>query len=243
MNSLRYARQVALSEIGEAGQQKLRNGSALLVGIGGLGAPAVGYLAGAGIGHLVLNDFDRVDETNLHRQTIFRTKDMGRRKVTAAADAVSALNPACKVTTYDKRLSENELENIVSGVSVVLDGSDNFTTRFTLNRVCHAAGKPLVSGAAIRFSGQFAVFRHDLDGSPCYRCLYDEDSETIGDCAGHGVFGPVTGVIGSLMAGEALKLIAGAGDVPGNRLTIFDGATGELRQTRFGRDPACPVCG
>lgn len=241
--SLRYARHVALPEIGEAGQTRIGASTALIIGLGGLGSPVAMYLAGAGVGRLLLSDFDSVDLSNLHRQTLYRTADTGTQKTTAAARHLHLLNPDVILESIDKRLTELELHEWVKQSDIVLDCSDNFGTRFAVNRACVAYKKPLVSGASIRFEGHVSVFAGDADDAPCYRCLYDESAETLEDCAGAGILGPVVGVVGSLMAVEALKLLAGCGEPACGRLLIYDALAASWREVTIRRDPACPVCG
>ena len=239
---LRYSRHLVLPAFGAAGQEKLGAAAVLLVGLGGLGSPAALYLAAAGVGRLLLNDFDRVDLSNLQRQLLYTEADLGTAKTTAAAAALSALNPDCKLEALDGRLDETALAAAVQRADVVLDGSDNFGTRFAVNRACVAAKTPLVSGAAIRYEGQLAVFDPRKTASPCYACLYEESSEELENCRQNGVLAPLTGVIGSLMAVEALKLITGSGEPLLGRLLRYDARSGELRYTSFDKDPACPVC-
>ena len=240
---LRYARQATLAELGPEGHARIRAGSALIVGVGGLGCPAATYLAGAGVGRLVLTDFDRVDLTNIHRQILFETGDVGRPKVAAASDRIARLNPDVAVETADGRLDAAGLLAYARGCDVVLDGSDNFGTRFAVNAACRAAGTPLVSGATIRMEGQLAVFDPRRPDTPCYRCLYDEEGEELENCTGAGILGPVAGVMGCLMAVEALKLIAGCGEPVAGRLLLYDALDARWRELRIPRDPACPVCG
>ena len=240
---LRYSRHLVLPAFGAAGQEKLADATALLVGLGGLGSPAALYLAAAGVGRLLLNDFDRVDLSNLQRQVLYTETDVGSAKTTAAAAALAALNPGCKLEALDGRLDAEALATAVGRADVVLDGSDNFGTRFAVNAACVAAKTPLVSGAAIRYEGQLAVFDPRDPAGPCYACLYEEGNEELENCRQNGVLAPLTGVIGSLMAVEAIKLITGTGGPLLGRLLRFDALSGELRYTRFEKDPACPVCG
>jgi adenylyltransferase/sulfurtransferase len=239
---VRYGRHLSLAEIGEAGHQRLRMAEVLIVGAGGLGVPAATYLAGAGVGTLWLNDFDTVDVSNLHRQTLYTLTDIGQRKAAAAARHLAQLNPDVILRPVTERLDVERLAEIAGQCTVVLDCSDNFPTRFAVNQACLAARRPLVSGAAIRMEGQLAVFRNDLDRAACYRCLYDEDGEELENCSGAGILGPVAGVIGSLMAVEAIKLITGAGASAGDRLLLYDGRDGDWRSLGLRRDPACPAC-
>lgn len=238
----RYARQLALPGFTPAIQQNLTRARVLLIGLGGLGAPAALYLAGAGVGELLLCDFDTVDITNLHRQPLYRTADINMRKTTAAAAALGALNPDIKLTELPRRLTADELPAVVAGADVVVDASDNFGTRFALNAASRATGTPLVSGAALRFEGHVTVFDPRRADSPCYACLYAEDAEGLEDCRGNGVLGPVPGVIGSLQAVEALKLLTGLGTPLVGQLLIYNAQHGSFRSTRIARDPACPVC-
>jgi adenylyltransferase/sulfurtransferase len=239
--SQRYARQIALADVGADGQAKLGRARVLIVGLGGLGCPAALYLATSGIGRLALNDFDRVDETNLPRQILYGPEDVGALKVEAARKRLVALNPEIEVVCHMERLDTAALETVVAGVDVVLDGTDNFTTRFAVNRACVTGGVPLVSGAAVRVEGQIAVFPNRGDG-PCYACLYNDEDEWLGDCQGNGVLAPVPGVIGTLMAEEALKLVLGWDSSLHNRLLLWDGKRGEWQSVALKRDPECEVC-
>ncbi|MFI4968130.1 MAG: HesA/MoeB/ThiF family protein [Gammaproteobacteria bacterium] len=240
--ALRYSRHLVLPDFGAAGQERLGRATALLVGLGGLGSPAALYLAAAGVGRLLLNDFDRVDLSNLQRQVLYRETDLGKPKTTTAAVALAALNPGCQLETLEGRLDQGALAAAVARADVVLDGSDNFGTRFAVNAACVAAGKPLVSGAAIRYEGQLTVFDTRDPASPCYACLYEEGSEELENCRQNGVLAPLTGVMGSLMAVEAVKLLARVGEPLIGRLLRFDALGGEMRYTHFKRDAACPVC-
>jgi len=237
----RYSRHVALPQIGEAGQDRLRNGSALIVGLGGLGSVASLYLANAGIGRLVINDFDRVDVTNRPRQILFTAQDVGEFKTHASAESLKRVNLDTAVTVLNRRLADDELADAARGCDLVLDCCDNFATRVRVNAACVAAGTPLVSGAAIRFEGQVAVFGNQGGEAPCYRCLYGEDDENLGDCAGQGVLAPVAGTVGSIMATEAIKLLAGIGSGLRERLWIYDALNGATRLIRIQRNPACPA--
>ena len=240
--TLRYSRHLALPEIGAAGQEKLRHATVLIVGLGGLGSPAAMYLAAAGIGTLLLNDFDRVDLSNLQRQILYATAGIGRAKTASAADRLAALNPDCRLELLDRRLADSELQSVVGRSNVVLDGSDNFGTRFAVNAACVKTRTPLVSGAAIRFEGQISGFDPRDAHSPCYACVYPEAGEELENCRSNGILAPLTGVIGSLMAVEAIKLIIGVGAPLIGRLLRLDAKSGEPSMTRIKRDPACPVC-
>jgi len=239
----RYSRQMILRGIGHAGQERINRARVLVLGLGGLGSPVTLYLAAAGVGTLVLVDFDNVELSNLQRQILHRSADVGRPKTESAADAVRALNPDVKVIALNQFLQGAELRREVAAADLVIDASDNFETRYAVNQLCVQERKPLVSGAAIRMEGQVVVFRTDHDG-PCYRCLYrDENGESADTCSLTGVLGPVVGVIGSLQAAEALKLLAGIEQGLAGRLLLFDGLTAEWRSLKLRKDPACPVCG
>jgi molybdopterin/thiamine biosynthesis adenylyltransferase len=239
--SARYARQVALADVGAAGQARLGRGRVLMVGMGGLGCPAALYLATSGVGTLVLADFDRVDESNLPRQVLYGPGDVGTLKVEAAKARLHALNPLVAIECMPERLDAATLETAVAAVDVVLDGTDNFATRFAVNRACVRLEKPLVSGAAIRVEGQVAVFPNRGRG-PCYACLYDDEDEWLGNCQGNGVLAPVTGTIGTLMAGEALKLLLGWESALHDRLLLWDAKRGEWQSVALKRNPACTIC-
>ena len=240
--SKRYARQIALADVGAEGQAKLGRARMLIVGLGGLGCPAALYLATSGVGRLVLNDFDRVDETNLPRQILYALEDVGALKVEAAKKRLTAMNPDVEVVALPERLAGGALEAAVGDVDVVLDGTDNFAARFAVNRACVARRVPLVSGAAVRVEGQIAVFPND-GGGPCYACLYNDEDEWLGDCQGNGVLAPVPGVIGTLMAEEALKLVLGWDSSLRNRLLLWDAKRGDWQSVALKRDPECSVCG
>ena len=221
----------------------LRAAHALVVGAGGLGCPAALYLAASGIGRLTLADPDKVDLTNLQRQILYRTDSVGTQKVEAARATLSALNPDVKIVPLQRRIEAKELQTLLADVDVVLDCSDNFATRHALNRACVAGHKPLVSGAAIRFDAQVAVFDLRKPDAPCYACLFPEDGE-IEDvqCSTMGVFAPLTGVVGALQAMEAAKLLSGAGQTLNGRLLLLDAKQSEWRTVRVKKDPACGIC-
>lgn len=241
MNSTRYARHIALPEIGETGQASIAAAKILIVGLGGLGCPAAQYLAASGVGSLVLNDFDRVDESNLPRQILYRPADVGELKVDAARAHLQALNPAVSIRSVADRLEPAALEAEIAQASLVLDGSDNFATRLAVNRGAVRSGTPLVFGAAIRFEGQVGVFLNQGQG-PCYRCLYDDEDEWLGNCQGNGVLAPVPGVVGTIMAVEALKVLLGLKSVPCNRLLLWDAKSGGWQELKLKVVPDCPVC-
>lgn len=240
---LRYSRQIMLNDIDIEGQEKLLAARVLIVGLGGLGSPVVMYLAAAGVGHLILADFDSVDLSNLQRQIAHTTDRIGQSKVESAAQAVRELNPEIKVTCIVDVLTEDTLFAHIANVDVVVDCSDNFATRFAINAACVAAKIPLVSGAAIRMEGQVSVFDSRDSHSPCYRCLYDEASEENTTCAANGVLSPLVGVIGSMQALETIKLIVGFGETLAGKLLIFDARYSQWRELGLPKDKACPVCG
>jgi len=239
---LRYSRQVLLPEIGIEGQQRLLDSHALVIGLGGLGSPVAMYLAAAGLGQLTLVDDDEVDLSNLQRQVIHGTPDIGTPKVESARRRLQQLNPQCQVQVHEQRLDEKGMRDAIEAADIVLDCCDNFETRFQVNRLCHAAGTPLVSGAAIRWEGQVAVFLYGA-GDPCYHCLYGGGEDEAERCSENGVIAPLVGVIGSLQALEAIKVLCAAGESLSSRLMIYDGLQAQWRQLKLRADPGCPVCG
>lgn len=239
---LRYSRQILLPHVGTEGQQALLDASVLIIGMGGLGSPVAMYLAAAGVGRLILVDFDHVDLSNLQRQIVHRTADIGRPKVESARDALAALNPEIEIEAVRGHLDRAALLELSRQCDLVVDACDNFETRFLLNEVCHATRTPLVSGAVIRLEGQVAVFRHDGTG-PCYRCLYREEGGVAEACSENGVLAPVAGVVGCIQAVEALKLLLGLGKTLDDRLLLLDAQAMEWRTLKLARDPDCPVCG
>ena len=240
---LRYSRQILLPEFGIEAQERLLGARVLIIGAGGLGSPAALYLAAAGVGTLAIADHDTVDLSNLQRQILHRYADIGRAKVDSAAERIAALNPDTRVIPVAARLTGEALRGQVAAADLVVDGSDNFDTRFAVNAACVAARTPLVSGAAIRMEGQVAVFRADQPDSPCYRCLYREGTETEQTCAENGVLAPIVGIVGSLQALEAIKVLTGIGETLCGRLLVIDGRNLDIRALRLHRDPGCPVCG
>jgi len=239
---LRYSRQIMLPRMDIAGQQRLMQSRALIIGLGGLGSPV---LAAAGVGQLTLVDFDTVDLSNLQRQIIHGHNDIGRAKVDSAADTLHALNPEVNIDTLDVKLTDEALVQAVQQADVVIDASDNFATRFAINQACVSTHTPLVSGAAIRLEGQVSVFLNapdDAANTPCYRCLYDDIPEAEARCSETGVLAPVVGIIGSIQATEAIKLLSGLGTPLAGRLLTLDANTLEFREIRLRRDPQCPVC-
>jgi adenylyltransferase/sulfurtransferase len=239
---LRYSRQIMLPQLDVEGQQKLLDSTALIIGLGGLGSPAAMYLAAAGVGHLILVDFDVVELSNLQRQIIHRSNDIGRPKVESARDTLQQLNPDVKLTLIDHKLEGGALEEEISRADVVLDGSDNFATRFAVNDACLAMRTPLVTGAAIRMEGQVSVFLNDGNG-PCYRCLYKDEGELDVRCSENGVLAPVVGIIGAIQATEAIKVLTGMGKTLDGRLLLLDAMRMEWRTLKLKPDPACSGCG
>ena len=239
---LRYSRQILLPEFGVEAQDRLLAARVLIVGAGGLGSPVALYLAAAGVGTLVIADGDTVDVSNLQRQILHGEHDIGRPKVVSARDRLAALNPATTVIALEQRLQGDELHAQVAAARVVVDASDNFVTRYAVNAACVASGTPLVTGAAIRMEGQVAVFRPDVADSPCYRCLYRDGSEVEQTCAENGVLAPIVGIVGSIQAMEAIKVLTGIGDTLCGRLLLIDARRMDIRTLKLKRDPECPVC-
>ena len=240
---LRYSRHILLPELGIEAQERFAAARALVVGVGGLGAPVAQFLAAAGVGSLILADPDRVDLTNLQRQILYATADVGAPKVAAAGGRLAAINPLVAVESIEARIGPDDLAALVARVDIVIDCCDNFATRHAVNRACVAARIPLVSGAAIRFDGQIAVFDARDPASPCYHCLFGE-GEAVEEtrCAIMGVFAPIVGIVGATQAAEALKVLAGVGESLAGRLLLLDALAMHWREVRVTRDPACPVC-
>lgn len=241
---LRYSRHILLTEFGVEGQQRLLSAHALVVGAGGLGSPVALYLASAGVGRITICDGDSVDLTNLQRQIVHRTASVGTPKVASARDTMLALNPEITVAPLTERIAGERMDELVRAVDIVVDGSDNFATRHALNRACVKHAKPLVSGAAVRFDGQVSVFDFRNPDAACYACLFPEEgaNEDV-PCAVMGVFAPVTGIVGTIQAAEALKVLAGIGETLSGRLLLLDALTMQIRIVRLTRDEACTVCG
>ncbi|HET8547468.1 MAG TPA: molybdopterin-synthase adenylyltransferase MoeB [Bryobacteraceae bacterium] len=241
---LRYSRHILLPELGIEGQERLLASRALLIGAGGLGSPASLYLASAGVGRITICDGDAVDLTNLQRQIVHRTESIGLRKVESARATLRSINPEVEIVAIPERVDESRIAELTAEADVVLDGSDNFQTRHAVNRACVRLRKPLVSGAAVRFDGQVAVFDMRQPEAPCYACLFPEsgDQEEV-RCAVMGVFAPITGIVGTIQAAEALKLLSGTGEALTGRLLLIDALTMQLRTIKFRKDSACTVCG
>ncbi len=246
---LRFSRQIMLPELDVAGQEALLNARALIVGMGGLGSPAAMYLAAAGVGSLVIADDDDVEISNLQRQIIHDNESLGDSKVVSAARTLRRLNPGVQIEPLGSRLSPEQLTRYAAACDVVLDATDNFPTRYVINDACWTAGTPLVSGAAIRWEGQVAVFDPRREGSPCYRCLYREASDGSApepealNCAENGVIAPLVGIIGACQALEAIKLLCGVGETLVGQVLYFDARYMDWRKLRLRPDPDCPTCG
>ena len=240
---LRYSRQIMLPEIDAEGQLRLAGATALIIGAGGLGSAASIYLAAGGVGHLILVDYDKVELSNLQRQILHRTADIGRAKVESAGEHLTALSPEVKLTLIDHALDDDELVSRANQATVIVDASDNFRTRFAVNAASVKTKTPLVSGAAIRFEAQTSVFNPQDETSPCYRCLYTEDAATDETCAANGVLAPLLGIIGSVQAVEAMKLIMGLGNTLQGRLLLLDALRMEWHTAALPKDPECPACG
>jgi len=239
---LRYNRQILLPQIGIAGQERLANATALIIGLGGLGSPVAMYLAAVGLGHLIICDSDHIDLSNLQRQILYTTADLGKIKVETARETLLTLNPSIKITPLHQRMDEDILRQTMAVVDVILDCSDNLTTRMAINQASVQAAKPLVSGAAIRFEGQIAVFRADLPDNPCYRCLYRPDQNLTETCTQSGILAPLVGIIGSMQALEAIKLLLGMGETLSSRLLLLDALNMEWYKVKLTKRPHCPVC-
>ena len=241
---LRYSRHILLDEIGIEGQNRIISTHALIIGAGGLGSPAALYLASAGVGRITLADGDTVDLTNLQRQIIHTQERIGQAKALSGKIALAQINPEVIVEPLIQRLVGEQLESLVSEADVVLDCCDNFATRHAINAACVKHKTPLVSGAAIRFSGQLSVFDTRRENAPCYHCLFPEaEASEETRCAIMGVFAPLTGIIGAMQAAEALKVISGAGEPAVGRLLLLDALTMEWRSVKYGKDTQCAVCG
>jgi len=241
---LRYSRHILLPEIGIEGQQKLLAARALVIGAGGLGSPVSLYLAASGVGRITLCDHDKVDLTNLQRQIAHDTTTIGQPKVESARAALARINPEAQVVPVQERVEGARLEALVEAADVVIDATDNFATRHAINRACVKHRRPLVSGAGVRFDGQVSVFDLRQDSSPCYHCLFPEEGDLEEmRCAVMGVFAPLVGIIGSVQAAEALKLLMGVGETLTGRLLLLDALSMHWRSVKLKRDPACKVCG
>ena len=231
-----------LPEIDINGQEKIKESKILLIGLGGLGSPISIYLAAAGVGELIIVDFDKVDLSNLQRQILHKTRDINRLKIDSAKEHLLELNPNINIRTINKKLSENELISEAKKSNVIIDASDNFDTRFLLNKISVKSKIPLVSGAAIRFEGQVTVFNPSQKSSPCYRCLYDENISSEETCTANGVFAPLLGIVGSIQANEALKLVLNLGESIQGKLLLIDALNMQFNEVFLNKDPFCPIC-
>ncbi len=238
---LRYSRQIMLPQIDIEGQERLLAANVLIVGLGGLGSPVALYLAAAGVGHLILADHDTVEQSNLQRQIAHHNSSVGLSKVESAAASIRALNPDTRITPIRERMAGASLQRAIDGADLVIDGTDNFTVRYEINDACFASGKPLVSGAAIRAEGQVAVFDPRVADAPCYRCLYPSGDDAALNCSENGVAAPLVGIIGSVQAMEAWKLITGAGTPLVGYVLYLDAMAMEWHKLRLRRNPACPI--
>jgi adenylyltransferase/sulfurtransferase len=239
---LHYSRQIMLPHFGIEGQQQLQKAHVVIMGIGGLGSPAAMYLAASGIGTLTLIDFDTVDDSNLQRQIVHTTNSIGDSKVESAKRTLLALNPETTVHCINKQLALDELKSKLSDVSCVIDATDNFTSRFLINKACVFLHVPLISAAAIQYEGQISVFDLREENSACYACLYAEGGEENTNCSDNGILAPVVGILGSMQALEAIKLICNIGETLQNRLLIFDALALQWRMMKLNKDPNCTVC-
>ncbi|HIF48022.1 molybdopterin-synthase adenylyltransferase MoeB [Candidatus Thioglobus sp.] len=238
---LRYSRQIMLPEVGVEGQEVLLGSTMLLIGMGGLGAPTALYLAAAGVGHLIIADFDTVELSNLQRQVIHHTNDIGKLKVDSAKQKMQAINPTIKITSVSD-LDENNLPKWLELCDIVLDGTDNFDTRFKINQACVASKKPLVSAAVIRFEGQLSVFKGYDASQPCYQCLYSTDGNSNENCTDNGILAPVAGMLGTMQALQALKVALNLGEQLVGKLMIIDALDLTFRAVTISKDPDCPIC-
>lgn len=238
----RYGRHINLPNVGVVGQEKLLGSRVLIVGMGGLGSPIAMYLAAAGVGTLILADFDQVELSNLQRQIAHNSASIGQLKTHSARDTCLALNPTIRIETIDYALDDSDLGDVVKDVDLVIEASDNFPTRFAVNAACVKYKKTLVSGAAIRFDGQVSVFNTANDEAPCYQCLYKSDRESAETCSVTGVLAPLVGVIGTVQAMEAVKILMGIGESLESRLLLLDGLSMQWQEIRLQKDPKCPTC-
>ena len=240
---LRYSKQIMLPQVDIEGQQKINDSTILIIGMGGLGSPTALYLAAAGVGHLVIADFDQVELSNLQRQIIHRTADIGDDKVNSAKTKLLELNPNIKVTIANEIMHSDNLVSLIKDVDIVLDGTDNFESRFEINKVCVESQKPLISAAVIRFEGQISVFKGYEVDQPCYQCLYSEQGDSRESCVENGVLAPVAGLVGTMQALQAIKVLLGIGEQLCGELLLIDGLDLSFRKVKIAKDPECPICG
>jgi len=239
---LRYSKQIMLPQVDVEGQQKIMDATVLIVGMGGLGSPTALYLAAAGVGHLIIADFDQVELSNLQRQIIHQTKDIGDDKVNSAKNKLTELNPNIKITIANELIHTGNLPDLIKGVDIVLDGTDNFESRFEINQICVEHQKPLVSAAVVRFEGQVSVFKGYENDQPCYQCLYSVEGEDNESCIDNGVLAPVAGLVGTLQALQAIKVILDLGDQLSGSLLLIDALDLSFRKVKISKDLKCPVC-
>ena len=239
---LRYSKQIMLPQIDVEGQQKIMDSTVLIIGMGGLGSPTALYLAAAGVGHIIIADFDQVELSNLQRQIIHQTKDIGEDKVVSAKNKLTELNPNIKVSIANELIHTDNLSTLIKDVDIVLDGTDNFESRFEINKVCVDYKKPLVSAAVIRFEGQVSVFKGYEKDRPCYQCLYTEEGDDNESCVQSGVLAPVAGLIGTIQALQTIKVILSLGDELCGTLLLVDGLDLSFRKVKIGKDLKCPIC-
>ena len=239
---LRYSKQIMLPQVDVQGQQKIMDSTVLIIGMGGLGSPTELYLAAAGVGHIIIADFDQVELSNLQRQIIHQTKDIGDDKVNSAKNKLTELNPNIKVTIANEIIHTDNLPELIKGVDIVLDGTDNFDSRFEINQICVQHKKPLVSAAVVRFEGQVSVFKGYKQDQPCYQCLYSVDGEENESCIENGVLAPVAGLIGTIQALQAIKVILKLGDQLSGSLLLVDALDLSFRKVKISKDLKCPIC-
>ena len=239
---LRYSKQIMLPQVDIEGQQKIMDATVLIIGMGGLGSPTALYLAAAGVGHLIIADFDQVELSNLQRQIIHQTRDIGDDKVNSAKNKLTELNPNIKITIANELIHTDNLPELIKGGDIVLDGTDNFDSRFEINQICVEHQKPLVSAAVVRFEGQVSVFKGHEKDQPCYQCLYSADGEENESCIDNGVLAPVAGLIGTIQALQAIKVILDLGDQLNGTLLLVDALDLSFRKVKIGKDKECPIC-
>ena len=239
---LRYSKQIMLPQIDVEGQQKIIDSTMLIIGMGGLGSPTALYLAAAGVGHLIIADFDQVELSNLQRQIIHRTADIGEDKVDSAKVKLLELNPNITVTVANEIIHSDNLASLIKDVDIVLDGTDNFESRFEINKACVECHKPLISAAVIRFEGQISVFKGYEVDQPCYQCLYSEDGNGRESCVENGVLAPVAGLVGTIQALQAIKVLLGLGEQLCGELLLIDGLDLSFRKVKIVKDSECPIC-
>ena len=240
---LRYSKQIMLPQIDIEGQQKINDSTILIIGMGGLGSPTALYLAAAGVGHIVIADFDQVELSNLQRQIIHNTSDIGDDKVNSAKTKLLELNPNITVTIVNEIMHSDNLASLIKDVDIVLDGTDNFESRFEINKACVECHKPLISAAVIRFEGQISVFKGYEVDQPCYQCLYSEQGDGRESCVENGVLAPVAGLVGTIQALQAIKVLLGIGDQLCGELLLIDGLDLSFRKVKIAKDSECPICG